>query len=83
MSDAIKVLVYSDDANTRAEIRLAVGRRHRHLGNGAPGAALLAVDPHVAVVLGRSLAPYDVASTVVDEALKIGKMSAELRKYYA
>ena len=27
MSDAIKVLVYSDDASTRGEIRLAVGRR--------------------------------------------------------
>jgi hypothetical protein len=27
MSDAIKVLVYSDDASTRAEIRLAVGRK--------------------------------------------------------
>jgi DNA-binding NarL/FixJ family response regulator len=27
MSDAIQVLVYSDDASTRAEIRLAVGRK--------------------------------------------------------
>ena len=27
MSDAIKVLVYSDDASARADVRLAVGRR--------------------------------------------------------
>jgi len=71
MSDAIKVLVYSDDANTRAEIRLAVGRK--------PAADLAeiefvecATEPTVFQVLDEASKTGDIDVVVVDGEARPG-----------
>jgi hypothetical protein len=71
MSDAIKVLVYSDDANPRAEIRLAVGRK--------PAADLpeiefveCATEPAVFEVLDEASKTGDIDVVVVDGEARPG-----------
>jgi len=67
---APRVLVYSDDVDTRAQVRLAVGRR---LARGAPDIEWVEVATHLAVVAAADAGDLDLL--ILDgEAAKSGGM---------
>lgn len=68
--DRVTVLLYSDDSETRSEVRMAVGRR---LGPGLPEVQWLEVATHAAVVAAADAGGVDLM--VLDgEAVPVGGM---------